>query len=251
MSASHSQEDNNKILPQDSTISIETKNSPLTLRNKGTASLQAPVPYSVFTIPQKRWITFVIAFIAWFSTLSSFIYFPALSLIAADLHTSIEGVNLTVTSYLIASAIIPSIIAPLADMKGRRPIYMITFSIYFIANTGLALQKSLVGLILLRVVQSVGISGAFAITYGAIADIASPAERGSYVGVVALGFANFLMSGWLVADLLQNQYGSEHWPSAWWYNCGERWLAVDFLVSQYRFWLLPVFDDLLPPGDSA
>jgi hypothetical protein len=50
---------------------------------------------------------------------------------------------------------------------------------------------------------------------------------------------------------LQNQYGSEHWPFAWWYNCGERWLAVDFLVSQYRFWLLPVSDDFLPPGDSA
>ena len=197
MSANHSQDDDNKILPLDSTVFIETKNSPLTLRNKGTASLQASVPYSVFTVPQKRWITFVIAFIAWFSTLSSFIYFPALSLIATDLHTSIEGVNLTITSYLIASVIIPSIIAPVADIKGRRPIYIITFSIYFIANTGLALQKSLVGLILLRVVQSVGISGAFAITYGAIADIASPAERGSYVGVVALGFANFSMLGWV------------------------------------------------------
>lgn len=189
MSATHSQEDNDQLSPPDSTIFIETKNSPPTLPNNDEASSQVPVPYSVFTVPQKRWITFVIAFIAWFSTLSSFIYFPALSLIALDLHTSIEGVNFTVTSYLIASAVIPSIVAPVADLTGRRPKYMITFSIYFIANIGLALQKSLVGLILLRVVQSVGISGAFAITYGAIADIASPAERGSYVGVVALGFA--------------------------------------------------------------
>ena len=48
-----------------------------------------------------------------------------------------------------------------------------------------------------------GISGAFAITYGAIADIASPAERGSYVGVVALGFAksfNTWMSSWLTCS---------------------------------------------------
>ena len=189
MPVTHSQEDNNKISPLNSTLFVENKNSAPTLLSNDAASSQTPMRYSVFTVPQKRWITFVIAFIAWFSTLSSFIYFPALSLIALDLHTSIEGVNLTVTSYLIASAVIPSIIAPMADLTGRRPIYMITFSIYIIANIGLAVQKSLVGLILLRVVQSVGVSGAFAITYGAIADIASPAERGSYVGVVALGFA--------------------------------------------------------------
>jgi hypothetical protein len=198
MSGTHLQEDNDKISPPDSTIFIETKNSPPTLPNNDEASSQVPAPYSAFTVPQKYWITFVIAFIAWFSTLSSFIYFPALSLIASDLHTSIEGVNLTVTSYLIASAVIPSIIAPVADLTGRRPIYMITFSIYFIANIGLALQKSLVGLILLRVMQSVGISGAFAITYGAIADIASPAERGSYVGVVALGLAKSFNT-WMIS----------------------------------------------------
>jgi MFS family permease len=191
MSATLSQEDNYELSAPDSTILIENQNLPQTLPNNDGPSSQVPIPYSIFTVPQKRWITFVVAFIAWFSTLSSFIYFPALSLIALDLHTSIEGVNFTVTTYLIASAVIPSIVAPVADLKGRRPIYMITFSIYLIANIGLALQKSLVGLIFLRVVQSVGISGAFAITYGVIADIASPAERGSYVGVVALGFAKF------------------------------------------------------------
>jgi hypothetical protein len=129
MSATYSQEDNDKLPPPDSPIFIETKNSLPTLPNNVGASSQVPVPYSVFTVPQKRGITFVIAFIAWFSTLSSFIYFPALSLIALDLHTSIEGVNFTITSYLIASAIIPSIIAPVADLTGRHPIYMITFSI--------------------------------------------------------------------------------------------------------------------------
>lgn len=30
--------------------------------------------------------------------------------------------------------------------------------------------------------------GTFAITYGVLADIASPAERGSYVGAIAFGF---------------------------------------------------------------
>ncbi|CAG8973044.1 hypothetical protein HYALB_00007272 [Hymenoscyphus albidus] len=122
--------------------------------------------YSVFTKSQKRWITFTIAFVAWFSTLSSFVYFPAVSLIASDLHTTIEGVNITITSYLIASAIIPSVIGPVADMTGRRPVYIVTLFIYFMANIGIALQKSLASLIILRMVQSAGISGSFAVNYG-------------------------------------------------------------------------------------
>jgi hypothetical protein len=69
--------------------------------------------------------------------------------------------------------------------------------------------------------------------------------------LLPLGLPTFHCLDGFVADLLQNQYGSEHWPFARWYNCGEPWLAVDFLVSQYRFWLLPVSDDFLPPGDSA
>jgi hypothetical protein len=93
MSATLSQEDNYELSAPDSTILIENQNLPQTLPNNDGPSSQVPIPYSIFTVPQKRWITFVIAFVAWFSTLSSFIYFPALSLIALDLHTSIEGVN--------------------------------------------------------------------------------------------------------------------------------------------------------------
>jgi MFS family permease len=190
MSTTAPKNGNDKAPPAKDPIVMEV-DPPSTLpKNEGIPiATQVIEPYSIFTVPQKRWITFVIAFVAWFSTLSSFIYFPALSHIASDLRTSVEGVNFTITSYLIASAIIPSVIGPVADLTGRRLVYIFTFSIYFLANISLALQKSLVGLILLRMVQSVGISGAFAITYGAIADIASPAERGSYVGVVALGFA--------------------------------------------------------------
>ena len=57
--------------------------------------------YSVFTKAQKRWVIFLAAFAGWFSTLSSFIFFLAITALADDIYTTIESVNLRVTSYLI------------------------------------------------------------------------------------------------------------------------------------------------------
>jgi len=119
----------------------------------------SPTQYSVFTKVQKRWIIFLAAFAGWFSTLSSFIFFPAIPTLAEDLHTSVEKINLTVTSYLIVSGLAPSLVGEAAETIGRRPTYMISLSIYLVANVGLALQSSFPALFVLRMLQSAGISG--------------------------------------------------------------------------------------------
>ena len=115
--------------------------------------------YSTFSKTSKRWIPVGASFAAMFSGLSSFIYYPAVTPIAEDLHTSIKLVNLTITSYLIVSGLVPSVIGDLADRTGRRPMYIATFTIYFAANVGLALQDSYAALFVLRMLQSAGSSG--------------------------------------------------------------------------------------------
>lgn len=118
-----------------------------------------PVPYTLFTKNERRWIVAMIALAGWFSTLSSFIYYPAIPVIADDLGASIGMVDLTVTSYLIVSAIAPAVVGDAADTFGRRPLYAITLTLYVVANVGIALQRSAVALLLLRMLQSAGISG--------------------------------------------------------------------------------------------
>ena len=49
----------------------------------------------------------LVALAAWFSTLDSFIYFPAIPVIATDLRLSIAEVHLSVTTVLDFSAIAP------------------------------------------------------------------------------------------------------------------------------------------------
>lgn len=141
--------------------------------------------YSAFSKRQKRWIVFIAAFAAWFSTLSSFIFFPAITLLAHGLEASIQNVNLTVTSYLLVAGVAPAVTATLADKIGRRPAFLASFIVFLAANIGLASQNSFAALFMLRMLQASGVAGTFAIAYGVVADIATPAERGSYVGVVA------------------------------------------------------------------
>ncbi|MCJ1265605.1 hypothetical protein MMC22_005485 [Lobaria immixta] len=102
-----------------------------------------------------------------FSPLSSFIYYPCIDSIAKDLGVTVELINLTITSYMIVSGIAPAIIGDFADMVGRRPIYMITFTIYFAANVGLAAQRSYPALLILKMIQSAGasVNGIFYMSY--------------------------------------------------------------------------------------
>ena len=123
------------------------------------AQVSTNIPYSVFSKPQERCIVLLIAFASMFSPLSSFIYYPAIDPLSRDLHTSIESINLSITSYMIASGIVPSFLGGFADQVGRRPVYIFAFVVYLAANVGLALQGSFAALIGLRVLQSVGSSG--------------------------------------------------------------------------------------------
>jgi len=118
-----------------------------------------PLPYSAFEPWHKRWIIAVVAFGGWFSSLSSFIYFPAIPALAADLGISVEKINLTVTSYLIMSGIFPALVGNAADKLGRRPVFLATLTVYVAANIGLALQTSFGLLFSLRMMHSAGISG--------------------------------------------------------------------------------------------
>ena len=115
--------------------------------------------YSAFSNHAKRAIGAATSFAAMFSGLSSFIYYPALQSLATSLGVSLELVNLTITSYLIIAGIAPSIIGDMADNTGRRPVYLMTLSLYFAANIGLALQNNYASLLGLRMLQSAGASG--------------------------------------------------------------------------------------------
>ena len=131
--------------------------------NSPARPLPSP-PYSVFMPAQKKWIIFLAAWAGWFSTASSFIYFPAIPFMAHDIGVSIQKINLTVTSYMIASGIFPAITGNATDRYGRRIILLASLAVYTIANIGIAVQRSFAALFMLRMLQSAAILGMIVLT---------------------------------------------------------------------------------------
>ncbi|KAK7748373.1 hypothetical protein SLS62_008636 [Diatrype stigma] len=119
-------------------------------------------PYSVFTPSQGRLIVFMTALAGFFSPFSAFIYFPAVNYISADLHVSVQLVNITITAYLLVQGVVPAFFGDLADQIGRRPVYLLVLSVYFVSCIGLAVQRSYPALLVLRMLQSAGSSGEMA-----------------------------------------------------------------------------------------
>ena len=144
-------------------------------------------PYTIFTKSQKLGIVLLVALASLYSPLSSFIYYPALTAVASDLHTTLSKVNLTITSYMIVSGVAPMILGGIADQLGRRPVYLLAFSMYVLANLGLALQTSYPALLLLRMLQSAGGSATIGLGYGVVGDIAESSDRGAYMGILGCG----------------------------------------------------------------
>ena len=167
-------------------------------------------PYSSFTPLQKSLIAYAASISAFFSGLSSFIYYLALTALSNSLHVSLSAINLTITSYLIVSGIAPSIFGDLTDHVGRRPVSIIALTIYLAANLGLALQSDYTALVVLRCVQSAGASSTIAIAYGVIADISTPDGRGTYTGIL-MGFTNVASClGPIIGGVLTEKL-SWHW----------------------------------------
>ncbi|KAK3335215.1 major facilitator superfamily domain-containing protein [Cercophora scortea] len=141
-----------------------------------------PPPYHIFTTRQKWQLVYIVSLAGLFSPLSSNIYFPALEAIATELNTSISLVALTVTIYMVVQGLAPSFWGPLSDTRGRRITFIGTFSVYLVANIGLALSKDFATLMVFRAVQAAGSAATISVGAGVISDITTSKERGGFLG---------------------------------------------------------------------
>lgn len=173
-----------------------------------------PTPdlYTAFTRKEKRLLTLLLGIATTTSPLTATIYFPLLPLLRAHFNTSTQAINLTITLYIIFQALSPAIFGPLSDSLGRRPIYLFTLALYMVANLGLALNKHSYGVLLgLRTLQSLGASAAYAVSYGVVADVCLPSERGSMVGPISMLLNLGACIGPVVGGLVAFTSGSYEW----------------------------------------
>ncbi|KAI4603825.1 hypothetical protein KJ359_003645 [Pestalotiopsis sp. 9143b] len=170
--------------------------------------------YTVFSRKMIWWIIGMNCFAAFISPSTANIYFPALPAIAQDLGVSIADVNLSLTTYMIFQGLSPTLVGDFGDAAGRRPAFILAFIVYLGANIGLALQRNYAALLILRCLQSAGSSGSIALVFGVVADIATSAERGKFMGIVGAGLTIGPSIGPLIGGLLTQFLG---WPAVFWF----------------------------------
>ncbi|KKK19612.1 hypothetical protein ARAM_006409 [Aspergillus rambellii] len=175
---------------------------------------EQPQVYSTFSKAQTRMIVAMVTLASFFSPLSGQIYYPVMPTLVKSYHLTPALINLTITTYMILQGLAPSFMGTFADSGGRRPAYIIAFTIYTAANIGLALQNSYAALMILRCIQSAGSSGTISFGYGVIADIATPAERGTYIGPMAAGVMVAPALGPVIGGILAKFLG---WRSVFWF----------------------------------
>jgi predicted MFS family arabinose efflux permease len=86
--------------------------------------------------------------------------------------------------------------------------------VFIAANIGLALQNSYVALLILRCLQSCGSSGTVALSSAVVSDLATRQQRGSYIGLAALGSSMGPAIGPLIGGILNHFLG---WRSIFWF----------------------------------
>ena len=172
----------------------------------------AETPYTTFSRNDRHLLTLLLGLVTTTSPLTATIYFPLLPLLRTHFHTSTQAINLTITVYIIFQALSPAIFGPISDTLGRRPIYLLTLCLYVVGNIGLAVNKnSFAVLLVLRALQSLGASAAFAVSYGVVADVCTPSERGSMLGPVSMALNLGACVGPVIGGWVAFTSGSFEW----------------------------------------
>ncbi|KAI8318761.1 MFS general substrate transporter [Martensiomyces pterosporus] len=145
------------------------------------------LPYSPFSELKKATIVVIIAISAIISPLAANMYYPAIQQTREDLHTTMSGINATMSVFTFGQAVFPLVWSAVADNYGRRIVYLASLAVYIAGSAGCAVSQNLAGMIVCRIVQACGASAVQGAGAGTIADIYERERRGTALGLYYLG----------------------------------------------------------------
>src|SRR6266849_6177036 len=155
-----------------------------------------------------KWIVFVLAASASFmTTLDGSIVNIGLPSIARTFHTGVSGATeWIIIGYLVVIAAVLLTCGRLADMFGRKPIFLTGLVVFILGSALSGLAPSLLLLILARLFQGIGGALIFSVNVAMITSIFPSNERGLALGlnavVVSLGVAAGPTIGGIITQYL-------------------------------------------------
>jgi EmrB/QacA subfamily drug resistance transporter len=160
----------------------------------------------IFAEENRKWWTLgAVAFGLFMIMLDNTVVFVALSSIQSDLHISQSELEWVVSGYALTFAVLMLTGGKLADMLGRRRIFIVGLAIFTASSLACGLATGAGFLIGARVVQGVGAALMNPATLSIIVATFPPRQRGTAIGIWVGVSAMALAIGPLIGGILTEQ----------------------------------------------
>lgn len=177
---------------------------------------------------------------ALFSVLSGSTLLIALPDIMKDLHAGMGVIMWTIMCYMLAMTILVPAIGRVADMIGRKKMFVSGFIVFTIGSILCGLSTSGIQLLLYRIVQSIGGALLLANSTPIVADAFERKELGRAMGINAM----VISIGSVIGPILGGALLSWGWRSTFYIN-----IPIG-IIGSLLSWLLLKEVDILPEKQS-
>src|SRR5215213_6913480 len=118
----------------------------------------------------------------------------------------LERLSWVVTSYLLAQTVVTPLYGKLGDLYGRKGVLQGAVVLFLIGSALCGLSRSMMQLIVFRVIQGLGGGGLMVTTMAVVGDIIPPRDRGRYQGVFGAVFGIASVAGPLLGGYFTNNW---------------------------------------------
>jgi EmrB/QacA subfamily drug resistance transporter len=154
----------------------------------------------------------------------------ALPQIVSDLG-GLSHLSWVVTAFLLTSTTTTPLYGKLSDMYGRKPLFVVSISIFLLGSCLCGLSGSMTQLVIFRGIQGLGAGGLITLAQTTIADLVAPRERGRYQGLFGAVFAFSSIAGPLLGGFITDALS---WRWIFYVNLPVGGLALALIVFGFR-----------------
>lgn len=154
--------------------------------------------------PQPSLVTLIL--LTGLSVLALNMFLPSLARMADDFGVSYALAALSVSGFLVISALLQIIMGPLSDMYGRRPIMLGGLVIFTLASAGCLLAQDIRLFLFFRVLQAAMVTG-MVLSRAVVRDIAPREEAARLLGQIGMVMALAPLLGPVFGGFLDEVFG--------------------------------------------
>ena len=140
------------------------------------------------------------------SALSMNVFLPSLPGMARDFGVDYGVMQLSVSAYIGASAVLQLLAGPLSDRIGRRPVVLGGFGIFLLATIGTLLATTVTAFLIFRLIQAVVTVGML-VPRAVIRDLHDGSRAASMIGYVTMGMSVVPMLAPMIGGILSEAFG--------------------------------------------